>query len=148
MNGTRTGVVQLAALVLLAAGAASHARAAEPDWDPKQVIALAEKLVTILDESIAAAREAPPQATALQQRTRDAAVKDFQRVRQAADVFVSKLEAGWDRDMTVAYFRSVRDGFRDARQTARDAVPTEKAEENLRKANQVLSELSRHYPDA
>jgi hypothetical protein len=145
---TRTRGVLSAALALIAAANAFGAPpASEPKWNQKEVLALGEKLVTALHDAEAAAREAPPQATALQQRKRDAAVSTFLEVRQAADVYVTKLRAGWDGDRTEAYFRNVRDGLRRALDSARDAVPSEKVGENLGKANQALAELARYYPN-
>jgi hypothetical protein len=144
---TRTRGALLTALALIVAANASGAPpAGEPKWDQKQVLALGEKLANALHDAEAAAREAPPQATALQQRKRDAAVSTFIQVRQAADAYLTKLRAGWDRDMTEAYFRNVRDGLRRALDSARDAVPSEKVGENLGKANQVLAELAHYYP--
>ena len=69
-------------------------------------------------------------------------------MREAAHAYVSRLKAGWDRDMTAAYFRSVRDGVRDARASARVAVPSEQVDEKFRAADQALDELSSFYPDA
>ncbi|TMA35574.1 MAG: hypothetical protein E6J87_03345 [Deltaproteobacteria bacterium] len=148
MIATRRSAVRLAAAALALISIAAPAWSAPPKWDPKQVLALAERLAKALDEVEAAAREAPPQATALQQRKRDAALSGFHRVREAAHAYVSRLKAGWDRDMTAAYFRSVRDGVRDARASARDAVPSEQVDEKFRAADQALDELSSFYPDA
>jgi hypothetical protein len=83
----------------------------------------------------------------LQQRTRDAALSSFEQVRQATDAYVRKLRAGWDRDMTAAYFRSVREGLRSARQLAGDAVPTADVGAKLDEANDLVAELERYYPD-
>jgi hypothetical protein len=143
---TRCVLIPLLALIVATAGAAAPP-AGTPSWDQKQVLALGEKLATALRDAEAASREAPPQATALQQRKRDAALSSFRQVRQAADAYVSKLRAGWDGEMTSAYFRSVRNGMRDALQSARDAVPSPKVNENLNTANDVIAELERYYPD-
>ncbi|HKA13877.1 MAG TPA: hypothetical protein VKH41_02575 [Myxococcota bacterium] len=138
--------VRLAAVGLALISLAGPAWGAAPKWDQKQVLALAERLAQALEDVEAAAREAPPQLTALQQRKRDAALAGFHRLREAAGAYVSKLQAGWDRDMTSAYFRSVRDGFRDARSSAGDAVPSEQVDEKFQAADQALDELSRFYP--
>src|SRR5437773_12289742 len=71
MIATRRSAVRLAAAALALISIAAPAWSAPPKWDPKQVLALAERLAKALDEVEAAAREAPPQATALQQRKRD-----------------------------------------------------------------------------
>jgi F0F1-type ATP synthase membrane subunit b/b' len=145
---TRALAAPIAAFALLAVATASAAPPdGAPKWDQKQVLALAEKLAGALRNAQAAAREAPPQATALQQRTRDAALSNFEEVRQATDKYLQKLRAGWDRDMTAAYFRVVRNGLRDSVRSARDAVPSEEVGRNLDEANEAVAELGRYYPD-
>ena len=143
---TRTAA-RIAALALIAAAAATAAPPAAPKWDQQAVLALGEKLASALKDAQAASREAPLQATAMQQRNRDGALSEFRRVREAADAYVAKLRAGWDRDMTAAYFRTVRNGLRDALKSARDAVPSEQVDQHLNEANQALSELAPYYPD-
>jgi hypothetical protein len=142
MIGIRAGAVLLAVI------AASAATAAEPPWNQQEVLGLAEQLVRVLDETAAAAREAPPQATVMQQRTRDDAANGLRRVREAASDYAAKLRKGWDRDMTEAYLRNVEKMFRDSRKLARDAVPTEKVEQKLRETDELLGRLSRYYPNA
>jgi hypothetical protein len=146
MTGMRAGAMLLAAIGL---GLwASSARAAEPRWNQQEVLGLAEQLARVLDETAAAAREAPPQPTVLQQRTRDDALSSMGRVQQAADDYVAKLRKGWDRDLTEAYFKSVKRLFRDTRELARDAVPTQKVDQKLRETDAILEKLSRYYPNA
>src|SRR5262245_23782771 len=96
---TRIASSAIAALVLIAA-AATAAPPAAPKWNQQDVLALAEKLAGALRDGEAASREAPLQSTALQQRKRDGALSSFRQVREAADTYVAKLRAGWDRDMT------------------------------------------------
>jgi hypothetical protein len=144
---TRTGAVWIAALALIAGGAASAEPAAAPKWNQPEVLALAEQLAGALRDGEAASREAPLQSTALQQRKRDGAISEFRRVREAADAYVAKLRAGWDRDMTAAHFRTVRNGLRNALSSARDAVPSEQVGQHLDDANRAVAELSRYYPD-
>ena len=141
MIGIRAGAVLLAVI------AASGAAAEQPRWNQQEVLGLAEQLVRVLDETAAAAREAPPQATVMQQRTRDDAANGLRRVREAASDYAAKLRKGWDRDMTEAYLRNVKKMFRDSRTLARDAVPTEKVEQKLRETDEVLGRLSRYYPN-
>jgi hypothetical protein len=69
-------------------------------------------------------------------------------VRQAASDYLAKLEAGRDRDLTEAHFRNVKIKFNDTRTVARNAVPTPEMDGYLRKADQLLTELGRYYPDA
>jgi len=148
MTRIRISAILLIAFVIGQGQGASSAPAAEPKWNQQQVLGLGEKLVRALDETAAAAREAPPQATVLQQRTRDDARNSFDQVRRAAGDYAAKLRKGWDRDMSMASFRSVRVLFRDTRQSARNAVPTEKVDQKLREVERLLEELSRFYPDA
>jgi len=148
MNKTRAGVILLAAIAIAQGQAVSSARAAEPQWNQKEVIGLAERLVRVLDETAAAAREAPPQATVLQQRTRDDAANGLRQVRELAGDYVAKLKKGWDRDMTESYLRNVKKMFKDSRKLARDAVPTEKVDDKLRETDEILEQLSRYYPSA
>ena len=124
------------------------ARAEAPKWNQKQVTALAEQLVQVFDDIATASREAPPQPTAMQQRTRDAAASGIQRLRDAAGDYLGKLKAGHDRDTTQARYRNLRDSFRETRQDARNAVATPKMDELLRKASGLLDELGGYYPDA
>jgi hypothetical protein len=146
MTGMRAGAVLLAAIGL---GLwASSARAAEPRWNQQEVLGLAEQLARVLDETAAAAREAPAQPTVLQQRTRDDALNSFDRVRELAGDYAAKLRKGWDRDMTEAYFRNMRKVFQDTRKLARDAVPTQKVDQKLRETDAILEKLSRYYPNA
>ena len=142
MIGIRAGAVLLAVI------AASAATTAEPAWNQNEVLGLAEQLVRVLDETAAAAREAPPQATVMQQRTRDDAANGLRHVRDAASDYAAKLRKGWDRDMTEAYLRNVKKMFKDSRKLARDAVPTEKVEQKLRETDELLGRLSRYYPNA
>lgn len=148
MTRIRISAILLVAIAIGQGEAVSSAPAAEPEWNPQEVLGLAEKLVRVLDETAAAAREAPPQATVLQQRTRDDTLNSFARVRQAADDYVAKLRKGWDRELTEAYFRNVERLLRDTRKLARDAVPTEKVDQKLREADGLLEKLSRFYSDA
>jgi hypothetical protein len=124
------------------------ARAETPKWNQNQVIVLAEQFVSVLDDISAASREAPDQATAMQQRTRDAAANGLRRVRDGASDYLRKLRSGQDRDLTEPRFRIVRDSFHDQVAVGRNAVPSPKVEELLNKANGILDELGRYYPDA
>ena len=142
---TRTAA-WIAALALFASAAATAAPPEAPKWNQKDVLALGERLSGALRDAEAASREAPIQSTALQQRKRDGALSEFRRVRESADAFVAKVRAGWDREMTSAYFRSVRNGLRDAHASARDAVPSEQVGQHLDEADQAIAELARYYP--
>ena len=143
----RSAAAGIAALALFAAASVTAAPPAGPKWNQQDVLALAEKLAGALRDGEAASREAPLQDTAMQQRRRDGALADFRRVRESADALVAKLRSGWDRDMTSAYFRTVRNGLRDALSSARDAVPSEEVGQHLDEANAAIADLARFYPD-
>ena len=143
---TRCTLLVNFALIIAAAGSAAPPSGA-PAWDSKQVLALGVKLSTALQDAETASREAPDQATALQQRKRDAALTSVKQIRQSADAYVSKLRAGWDADMTEAYFRAVRNGLRGMLQTGGDAVPSPEVQQSLDTANEAIGELERYYPN-
>ena len=143
---TRTAA-WIGALALIASAAATAAPPEAPKWNQQHVLALGERISSALRAAEAASREAPDQSTALQQRKRDGALSEFRRVRESADALVAKVRAGWDRDMTSAYFRSVRNGLRNARASAQDAVPSEQVGQHLDEADQAIAELARFYPD-
>jgi hypothetical protein len=147
MSRTKTSAILMATLALASSGPISPARAAEPEWNQKEVLRLADELGEVLHEAEAASRDAPPQATALQQRKRDAAANGFHRVQKAAADFSAKLRAGRDRELTQAYFRNVRDTFESTRKLAGDAVPTEKVKQHLTQADKLLEQLSHYYPE-
>jgi hypothetical protein len=90
---TRCTLLVNFALIIAAAGSAAPPSGA-PAWDSKQVLALGVKLSNSLRDAEIASREAPAQATALQQRKRDAALTAVKQIRQSADAYVSKLRAG------------------------------------------------------
>jgi hypothetical protein len=148
MTRIRAGAAVLAVIAIALGRAAWSEPVAQPQWNAQQVLGLAEQLVRALDETAAAAREAPPQATVMQQRTRDGAVTGLRETRQLAGDYLAKLRKGWDRDMTEAYLRSVKRKFSESRKLARDAVPTEEVEEKLRETDGILEQLSRYYPNA
>ncbi len=134
----------LGSMLLLAT---TPVRAERLEWDQDQVTELAAKLTEEFTDAKAAAAEAPRQDTALQQRTRDAAVAHFERVRTAAEDFLRKLRSGRGRDATVAYFEQVRLGLREVREIARDAVARERPRKHLTAADEILDQLSRYYQD-
>jgi hypothetical protein len=151
MSATRTAIL-LAAAAFVLGGTASPVRAADPApapaWNQKEVLRLAEELAAELDQADAASRAAPPQATALQQRTRDAAANSFHRVHDAAADFAKKLRQGRDRETTEAHFKNVRTAFENTRKIARDAVATPDVDQHLRRASELIQQLARFYPHA
>ena len=119
---------------------------AEPQpWDQQEVGRLSAALSQTLTEISMAAKTAPMQQTAIQQRTRDGAVNSLHRVRQAADAFAKQIAGGRDRGATELFFAQVRQLFHEMRSVARDAVPSPEQEANLAAAEKLLDELARYY---
>jgi hypothetical protein len=145
MSKTRASAILLAAVALAQIGPISAARAAEQEWNQKEVIRVADQLVVALDEANAASREAPPPAGELQQRMRDATANSFDRSHKAAADLVAKLRAGWDREKTEVYFRNVRDAVASTQRVARDAEPTERLNQKLHEVSELLRQLARFY---
>ena len=134
----------LGSMLLLAT---TPVRAERLEWDQGHVTELAAKLMKEFTDAKAAAAEALRQGTVLQQRTRDAAVAQFEQVRTAAEDLLRKLRSGRGRDATVAYFEQVRLGFREVREIARDAVARERPRKHLTAADEILDQLSRYYQE-
>ena len=121
---------------------------AEPKaWDQNEVKRLAGEFAQSLAKISAAAGVAPPQETAMQQRTRDAAVGRLGSVHEAADGLAKRLANGWDRSDTQLYFEQVRELFDQARGVAGDAVAKAEQRSNLDAAEKLLGQLARYFDD-
>jgi hypothetical protein len=145
MSKTRASAILLAWVALAQIGPISPAWAMEQEWNQKEVLRLADQLVVALDDANSASREAPPPASVLQQRMREATVNSFDRAHKAAADLVAKLRAGWDREKTEVHFRNVRDAVASTQRVARDAEPTEKLNQKLHEVAELLRQLSRFY---
>ncbi len=139
----RIGAGLAAAMLGLCLATAAGAQALE--WDAEEVLTLA----TELDHGIGALlREAPkaaPQDTAFQQRTRDAAVTQMKRAKEASASFLSKLRLGWDRDETEPHFRYLSGALKDVRETAGDAEAQPNTEQLIARIFALRFELEKRY---
>ncbi len=139
------GVAVRVAAVLLALVVGASATAEDIAWNAEEVLAIA----TELDRSIAAVlREAPkagPQDTAFQQRTRDAAVTQMKRAKEASANFLSKLQLGWDRDETEPHFRYLSGVLKEVRETAGDAEAQPNTEALITRIFALRFELEQRY---
>lgn len=130
-------------------GLAGRAGAEPAAWDPERATSLSEKLVEIARQLEEAAAEAPAQPTAMQQRTRDAALLQLPRIRANAEELHRRLGRGWDRDETVAYFAQLRESVQELWTRARDAkVLSQRAVDLLDEARSVARELGAYYDGA
>jgi hypothetical protein len=116
------------------------------EWDQERVIELAEQLTQELAAASAAASEAPAQQTVMQQRSRDAAVRQIERVRSDADALLKKLRAGLGRDATATYFYLVLERAGEVIEIAGDAVPRKDPIAHWRAAGETAREMARYYP--
>lgn len=130
---------------LVLATLAPLASAEPPAWNAEEVTALAVKLDAEIEKLLEMAPAAPPQETAFQQRTRDAAVEDTKRAREASRRLVEKLHLGWDRDETETHFQLVTTALREVRTTAGDAVPSFEARTILTRIEGLQRELAKRY---
>ena len=126
----------------LGAGAAL----AEPQpWDQKEAARLSEAFSQSLSKIASAAKTAPLQQTAIQQRTRDGAVNRLGSVREAADALAKQIASGRDGAATELFFAQVRQLFNQMRSVAGDAVASKEQEVNLAAAEELLDQLARYY---
>jgi hypothetical protein len=121
---------------------------AEAAWDQSAVTRLAAELHATLGEGLALSSQAPPQETAFQQRTRDAAVKRLQRAHEIAGEYAEKLRAGWSREDSGFFFNQLRASIADARETAGDAVPAARTARLLERIDELVREIGAHYTGA
>jgi hypothetical protein len=132
----------VAALALLAAGASP---AAAEDWDSKRAAELASSLEETIGLALQAADTAHPQRTAMQQRTRDAALIEMKRTHEYSRDYASKVREGWSREDTEPLFDVLRRMTRDARETARNAVPDPAVAPYLESMDELLLDLAKLY---
>lgn len=114
-------------------------------WDQAAVTRLANELEQLFDALYEKSQNAPPQQTALQQRSRDAAQGAIRRSRDRSAEYAEKMRAGWDRDASEPYFRLVVEEVTDIFDTAGDAKPKEGAQPKIDRMQAVLSELRAYY---
>ena len=110
-----THLARFAALLLVSLTPLS---AAGESWDRDRSVVLAAQLEQTLGLALAAAETATRQDSAMQQRTRDAAVIEMRRVHEYSGHYASKLRGGWDRGESEPFFGQLSRATRQARETA------------------------------
>lgn len=123
----------------------SGATAEEIVWNADEVLAIAAELDRSIGEVLREAPKAGPQDTAFQQRTRDAAVTQMKRAKEASASFLSKLQLGWDRDETEPHFRYLSGALKDVRETAGDAEAQPNTEALIARIFALRFELEKRY---
>jgi hypothetical protein len=114
-------------------------------WDQGEATALAAELEQVLGLVLASAEKAAPQETALQQRTRDAAVVEMRQAHEMSREYHSKLDRGANQDDTEHLFNQLRSVTRQARRTARDAVADPKVAPLLDRMDSLVDALVAQY---
>lgn len=138
-------IARASALPLLVVAVALPASA---DWDQKRVIELASQLEKTIGLGLQFAETARQQRTAIQQRTRDAAVVAMKQAHDFSREYAAKIRGGWSRGDSEPFFNQLRRATRRARETARDAVLDPNVAPYLERMDALLIELSKRYePD-
>ncbi len=134
-------VARASALLLLTVAAAP----ANAEWDSRRVIELAAQLEETIGLGLRAAETARQQETAIQQRTRDAAVAAMKRAHEVSGEFAVKIRGGWDREESEPFFNQLRLAMRRARGRARNAAPDPNVVPHLDRMDALMIELSKQY---
>ncbi len=134
-------VARASALLLLTVAAAP----ANAEWDSRRVIELAAQLEETIGLGLRAAETARQQATAIQQRTRDAAVAAMKQAHEVSGEFAVKIRGGWDREESEPFFNQLRLAMRRARKKGRDAEPDPNVVPHLDRMDALMIELSKQY---
>ena len=134
-------VARASALLLLTVAAAP----ANAEWDSRRVVELAAQLEETIGLGLRAAETARQQETAIQQRTRDAAVAAMKRAHEVSGEFAVKIRGGWDREESEPFFNQLRLAMRRAREKGRDAEPDPKVVPHLDRMDALMIELSKQY---
>ena len=136
-----------ATAIMLAMMGAGPAVAEPVAWNQEDVTRLAGEFARTLAKISSAAKAAPMQETALQQRRRDAAVRTLASLREDADGFSKRLARGQGHFETELVFQQLRKFFRETRDVAGDAVAFGEQRSNLDAAGTLLEKLARYYDD-
>jgi len=118
---------------------------APADWDQRRAIALANQLEESMRRAIEAAETAHPQRTAMQQRTRDAALVRMKEAHRYSVEYAEKVRGGWSRDDSEPFFMQLRHTTRLARENARDAVAAPEVEVQLERMDAAEHGLAKLY---
>jgi len=106
---------------------------------------LAVQLEASLGEGLEFASKAALQETVLQQRTRDAAVREMEKAHRVAGEYVKRLQQGATRDSSEPFFNQLRGIVNQARVTARDASPGSGMSAVLARIDVLLREVGESY---
>lgn len=81
----------------------------------------------------------------MQERTRDAAVIEMKGVHRSTRELVTRLRIGGEREDTEPFFLLIRNAYKSALQTARNAVPQPAVGPLLEKAESLILSLQKLY---
>jgi hypothetical protein len=109
------------ALALLTSSLFASSLAAE-GWDAARAERLAREVETSLAAGLELSDRVDAQPSALQQRTRDAAIAHVRRLYPLSRAYRVKLGAGWSADESEPFFAQLEEGIAQARATAARAV--------------------------
>ncbi|MBW2267356.1 MAG: hypothetical protein JRH16_02175 [Deltaproteobacteria bacterium] len=141
-SGALRGSVFVVSLAFVCLGAGA---ALAEEWDVKRALELAVELEDTLAQALEAAEAAPQQETAMQERTRDAAVVQMRYTHRTSRELVTKLRIGGERDATEPFLIQVESAYRNAIETARNAVPQAAVAPLLEKAESLILSLQKLY---
>ncbi len=136
-------IARIVPLALLVVGVALSAGA--ESWDQERITELASQLEETLGLALQSAEAASQQRTVMQQRTRDAALVEMRQAHEFSRKYASKIREGWGRGDSQPLFDTLRRMTRDARETARDAVPDPTVAPQLERMDALLLDLSKQY---
>ena len=142
LGGVIRGSVPVVLLVLACLGAGV---ASAEEWNAERALELAVELEDTLAQALEAAKTAPPQETAMQERTRDGAVVEMKYAHRASRELVTQLRIGAGRDATEPLLRGVRTTYESAIETAENAVAQTTVAPLLEKAESLMRSLQKRY---
>jgi hypothetical protein len=114
---------------------------AEEGWNSAAVLKLANELESTIDSLYEFSLEAPPQETALQQRTRDATQGEIKNARDLCAAYAQHMRNGWTRAESEPTFRVVLASVVEIRKTGDDAKPAENAKPLIDRLETILDAL-------
>jgi len=147
----RRGAALGCAAAILVLGGASRAdqhvgEAAVEEAAPiAEARTLAAQIVETLDALRTVSTDAPMQDTAMQQRTRDAAVVEMRHVASMASDYVERLGESEELRDTEFLFRNLRTAVDDALETAGDAEAPPASAKQLARLDALLTRLAALY---
>ena len=142
LGGVIRGSVPVVLLVLACLGAGV---ASAEEWNAERALELAVELEDTLAQALEAAKTAPPQETAMQERTRDGAVVEMTYAHRASRELVTQLRIGGGRDATEPLVGRVRTTYASAIETADKAVAQAAVSPLLDKAESLILSLQKLY---